>query len=75
MTSYRIFEALQKNLPAGTSSGHGVRMRVANFFFDKPIEQNVEEYEKMLEIEEAKVSAPALLYRRSSDFDFIDPRI
>jgi hypothetical protein len=31
-------------------------MRVANFFFDKPIEENVEEYEKMLEIEEANVS-------------------
>ena len=30
-------------------------MRTANFFFDKPIEQNAEEYEKMLEIEEAQV--------------------
>ncbi|KAI0732067.1 hypothetical protein BC629DRAFT_1446940 [Irpex lacteus] len=30
-------------------------MRTANFFFDKPIEQNAEEYEKMLEIEEAKI--------------------
>ena len=55
MTSYRVFEKLQKTLPAGTSSGHGIRMRVANFFFDKPIEENAEEYEKMREIEEAKV--------------------
>ena len=31
-------------------------MRTANFFFDKPIEQNAEEYEKMCEIEAAKVS-------------------
>ena len=32
-------------------------MRTANFFFDKPIEQNAEEYEKMLEIEAAQVCA------------------
>ena len=55
MTSYRIFEKLQKIHPADTSSGHGIRMRVANFFFDKPIEENAEEYEKMCEIEEAGV--------------------
>ena len=30
-------------------------MRTANFFFDKPIEQTAEEYEKMLEIEDAQV--------------------
>ena len=34
-------------------------MRTANFFFDKPIEQNAEEYEKMLEIEEAQVCVPS----------------
>ena len=55
MTSYRVFEKLQKMLPADTETGHGIRMRVANFFFDKPIEKNAEEYEKMLEIEEAQV--------------------
>ena len=54
-TSYRVFEKLQEILPADTASGHGIRMRVANFFFDKPIEENEEEYEKMLEIEAAKV--------------------
>ena len=55
MTSYRAFDQLRKVLPADGASGHGIRMRTANFFFDKPIEQNAEEYEKMLEIEEAKV--------------------
>ena len=56
MTSYRIFDELQKTYSAGGASGHGIRMRVANFFFDKPIEENAEEYEKMCEIEEVKVS-------------------
>lgn len=55
MTSYRAFQKLQEVLPAGGEAGHGVRMRVANFFFDKPVEQNAEEYEKMVEIEAAKV--------------------
>ena len=55
MTSYKIFDQLRRILPATGSSGHGIRMRVANFFFDKPIEQNEEEYEKMCEIEEAGV--------------------
>ena len=57
MTSYRILEDLMQALPADGPSGHGVRMRVANFFFDKPIEQNAEEYEKMLEIEATQVCA------------------
>ena len=57
MVSYRVLDDLMKVLPADGPSGHGVRMRVANFFFDKPIESNAEEYEKMCEIEEAKVSA------------------
>lgn len=55
MTSYKVFDQLRKILPAAGPSGHGVRMRVANFFFDKPVEQNEEEYEKMCEIEEAGV--------------------
>ena len=55
MTSYKIFDQLRRILPATGPSGHGIRMRIANFFFDKPIESNQEEYEKMLEIEEAKV--------------------
>jgi D-amino-acid oxidase len=62
MTSYRAFDQLRQIIPASGddddesgSSGHGIRMRTANFFFDKPIEQNAEEYEKMLEIEEAQV--------------------
>jgi D-amino-acid oxidase len=55
MTSYRAFDKLRKIIPADGSDGHGIRMRTANFFFDKPIEQNAEEYEKMLEIEEAQV--------------------
>lgn len=55
MTSYRVFDKLQKLYPAGGRDGHGIRMRVANFFFDKPIEENAEEYEKMMEIEAAHV--------------------
>ena len=55
MTSYHVLEKLQNLLPADGEEGHGIRMRTANFFFDKPIESNQEEYEKMLEIEEAKV--------------------
>lgn len=31
-------------------------MRMANFFFDRPIEEILDEYEKMLEIENAGVS-------------------
>ncbi|KAI0683001.1 FAD dependent oxidoreductase [Cytidiella melzeri] len=54
-TSYRAFQHLQEVLPADGESGHGIRLRTANFFFDKPIEQNVEEYEKMAEIEAAKI--------------------
>ena len=68
MTSYRVFEKLQKTLPADTSSGHGIRMRVANFFFDKPIEENEEEYQKMCEIEEAKVGTIAFLPMALSQF-------
>ena len=55
MTSYRAFDKLRKVLPAGGPEGHGVRMRVANFLFDKPIRETAEEYGKMLEIEEADV--------------------
>ena len=55
MTSYRAFQKLQEILPADGEKGHGIRMRTANFFFDKPIEDNAEEHEKMLEIEAAKV--------------------
>ena len=51
MTSYRVFEKLQKVLPDRELPDHGIRMRMANFFFDKPIEETEDEYEKMLEIE------------------------
>ena len=63
MASYRAFDKLRKVLSADGASGHGVRMRTANFFFDKPIEQNAEEYEKMIEIEEARV---CFIFMRSS---------
>ncbi|EKM54691.1 uncharacterized protein PHACADRAFT_210477 [Phanerochaete carnosa HHB-10118-sp] len=55
MTSYRVFQKLQDILPADGETGHGIRMRTANFFFDKPIEENQEEYEKMVEIENVKI--------------------
>ena len=56
MTSYRAFEKLQKLFPDQEQTPHGIRMRMANFFFDRPIEQITDEYEKMLEIESAGVS-------------------
>ncbi|KAJ3538631.1 hypothetical protein NM688_g6490 [Phlebia brevispora] len=52
MISYHVFEKLHKLLPAET---HGIRMRVSNFFFDSPIEEDAEEYAKMCEIEAAKI--------------------
>jgi D-amino-acid oxidase len=55
MTSYRAFQKLQEIHSADGEAGHGIRLRVANFFFDKPIESNQEEYEKMMEIKEAQV--------------------
>lgn len=51
-----MFQKLQEKYPADGEKGHGIRLRVANFFFDKEIEKNAEEYEKMLEIEQAQVS-------------------
>lgn len=53
MTSYQIFNKLQKMSSADI---HGVRTRVANFFFDKPLEDDAEEWEKMEEIKSAEVS-------------------
>ncbi|KAI0075591.1 FAD dependent oxidoreductase [Panus rudis PR-1116 ss-1] len=50
MTSYRVFEKLQKLFPAQELPHHGIRMRMANFFFDHPIEELPEEYSKMVEI-------------------------
>ncbi|KIY66452.1 nucleotide-binding domain-containing protein [Cylindrobasidium torrendii FP15055 ss-10] len=38
MTSYRIFEKLQEIMPASDYLDHGVRMKMANFFFDKVLE-------------------------------------
>ena len=55
LTSYKLFQKLQEKYPADGEKGHGIRLRTANFFFDKPIEKNAEEYEKMLEIEQAQV--------------------
>ena len=66
MTSYRVFEKLQKILPDRELPDHGIRMTMANFFFDKPVENNAEEYEKMLEIEEAKVRTYHINYSSTS---------
>ena len=38
MTSYRIFEKLEEMLPPTEQFDHGVRMRMANFFFDTKLE-------------------------------------
>ncbi|KAI0794974.1 FAD dependent oxidoreductase [Abortiporus biennis] len=53
MTSYRAFEKLQKMFPAEYSEdlNPGIRMRMANFFFDNQIEDLPSDLEKMLEIE------------------------
>ncbi|KAJ3558154.1 hypothetical protein NM688_g1095 [Phlebia brevispora] len=59
MTSYDVLEKLQKILPA---EAHGVRMRTANFFFDRPIEENEEEYSKMREIAAAKVCRASFIW-------------
>ncbi len=39
MTSYRVFDKLQKMLPPNEYLDHGVRMRMANFFFDQVLEE------------------------------------
>ncbi|KAK0486104.1 FAD dependent oxidoreductase [Armillaria novae-zelandiae] len=44
LTSYRIFDQLSKSLPA-------IKMRTANFFFGKPIEDLPDQLSKMREIE------------------------
>lgn len=67
MTSYKLFQKLQEKYPADGEKGHGIRLRVANFFFDKEIEKNAEEYEKMLEIEEAQVSRDSCYVLLRSD--------
>lgn len=51
MTSYRAFDQLPKIYPANALPHHGVQMRMANFFFDKPIEEQPKNYCKMKEIE------------------------
>ena len=48
MTSYHVFERLMALLP---KEDHGVRMRPANFFFDRRLEELPDQYEKMKEIE------------------------
>ncbi|KAH9832042.1 FAD dependent oxidoreductase [Rhodofomes roseus] len=53
MTSYRIFERLMEILP---TEAHGVRMRLANFFFDRPLESLPDQYQKMEEIEHCGVA-------------------
>ncbi|EPS99473.1 hypothetical protein FOMPIDRAFT_1086801, partial [Fomitopsis schrenkii] len=53
MTSYRLFERLMDMLPV---EDHGVRMRLANFFFDRPLENLPDQYQKMKEIEHCGVA-------------------
>ncbi|KAF8993435.1 nucleotide-binding domain-containing protein [Cyathus striatus] len=50
MTSYRVFEQLMNSLP---SQIHGVRWRMANFFFTKDIESMPGQLEKMNELMDA----------------------
>jgi len=55
MASYRVFDKLQQLFPVQELPHHGIRMRMANFYFDRPVEQLSEEHEKMLEIETAGI--------------------
>jgi D-amino-acid oxidase len=50
MTSYHAFDKLQQILPAGDLPQHVIAMRMANFFFEKPLEDMPDELEKMEEI-------------------------
>lgn len=54
LKSYKLFQKLQEKYPADGAQGHGICIRTANFFFDKEIKKNAEEYEKMLEIEQSQ---------------------
>lgn len=51
MTSYRIFDELQRVFPSRELPHHGIKTRMANFFFDSPIEEKLGDYQKMKEIE------------------------
>ena len=53
MTSYHIFERLMDLLPV---EDHGVCMCLANFFFDRPLENLPDQYQRMREIEHCGVS-------------------
>lgn len=48
MVSYHIFDEISKTVPS-------VQMRLANFFFDKPVEEVPGEFPKMTEIEKSGV--------------------
>ncbi|KAF8901280.1 FAD dependent oxidoreductase [Mucidula mucida] len=52
MTSYRIFDKLQQMMPPEDYFDHGVRMRLANFFFDEVLENMPDcgQLDKWLEI-------------------------
>ncbi|KAJ3737765.1 FAD dependent oxidoreductase [Lentinula guzmanii] len=50
MTSYKIFEEIVTKLGETDGIDHGVRMRVANFFFDTPLEARPDQLEKWEEI-------------------------
>ncbi|KAF9487870.1 nucleotide-binding domain-containing protein [Pleurotus eryngii] len=51
LTSYRAWDKLMKTLPV---EEHGVRMRVANFFFEQSLNDMPGQLEKMNEIEAAR---------------------
>lgn len=50
MTSYKIFEQIVTKLGETDGIDHGVRMRIANFFFDTPLEARPDQLEKWEEI-------------------------
>lgn len=64
MTSYKIFEEIVEKLGETDAIDHGVRMRVANFFFDTPLEARPDQLEKWQEISNLShtVRIPSLNY-------------
>ncbi|KAF9021630.1 hypothetical protein BDZ89DRAFT_1137876 [Hymenopellis radicata] len=67
MTPYRVFDKLQKMLPPNEYLDHGVRMRMANVFFDQVLEEmpdrgQLDKYEEIVAQSERRT--PRRQYRQ-----------
>lgn len=54
MSTNRVFSDIIASTPVEV---HGLRMKMANFFFDRPIEDIPEEHQKMLELIDLDIAA------------------